>query len=182
MTTKILLYAGTILLYEWIVLLAFIVLNLVLGVINNSTGGRFPPFSMLAFVLNTLPAVAILFLADWIWRITAGCSFPLVILPILAVIHLRNIRAYGANVSNKYQATATIIGIILFVPIYFSMHGVSGATWTGLQSRTLQGPGLPSVDSGGRWRAATVASGVLMLPGPSLTHSRSPARLRPPPF
>jgi hypothetical protein len=93
MITTILLYTGTILLYEWVVLFAGVIPNLFLGLINNSTGGLFPPFSKFAFVLNTLPAIAILFLADWIWRISAGCSIPVVILPILAVVQLRNIRA-----------------------------------------------------------------------------------------
>lgn len=135
MITKILLYAGTILLYEWVVLFAGAIPNLVLGLINNSTGGRFPPISKFAFILNTLPAIAILFVADWIWRITAGCSLPVVILPILAVIHLRNLRVPGANISNKYQAIATVVGIVIFAPIYFSTHGLFDATWVGFGKR-----------------------------------------------
>lgn len=138
MTTKILLYGGTILLYEWVVLFAGAIPNLVLGLINNSTGGRFPPFSKFAFVLNTLPAIAILFLADWIWRISAGCSIPVVILPILAVVQLRNIRAPGANISNKYQATATVVGIVLFASIHLLLNGVDDITWFGFGSRTEQ--------------------------------------------
>jgi hypothetical protein len=138
MVAKILLYVGTILLYEWIVLFAGAIPNLFLGIINNSTGGRFPPFSKFAFVLKTLPAIAILFLADWIWRIAGGCSIPIVILPILAVIQFRNIRAPGANISNKYQATATVVGIILFACIHLVLNGIDDVTWFGFGSRSEQ--------------------------------------------
>ncbi len=129
MIEKFLLYIGTIFIFEWIVILVGIIPNLLLGVLNNITGGKFPPYHPLYFGLNTLPSIFMLFVLNWIWNLATDQGIP--ILAILALIAwlIKALKSPGANSANIHQLRTTIVGIILYLPIHFLLTGVNDIAW-----------------------------------------------------
>lgn len=79
--------------------------------------------------LRTIPAIAVLFLADWIWMLSAEQHIPLIIIPILVAIHVKSMKAPGANEPNIHQAKTATVGIALFVPIHIALVGLSNLSW-----------------------------------------------------
>lgn len=129
MVAKILLYLGTIFITEWIIMLVGIIPSLFLGLLNNATGGKFPPYHPLFFGLRTTPAIGVLFLADWIWEIVAGQHIALIVIPILVAIHIKSMKAPGANAANIHQAQTAIAGILIFIPCHIALIGISNINW-----------------------------------------------------
>jgi hypothetical protein len=130
MILQIILYTATIFAFEWIALFAGVIPGLLLGLMNRFVvKGAFTPMHPIALVMNLIPSLLILFLFDLLWVALTKAHLPLVILPVLIVIHIRNLRDPDANFINQYQATETIVGCLIFGIFAIVRFGLDGVNW-----------------------------------------------------
>lgn len=130
MILQIILYVATIFAFEWVTLFAGVIPGLLLGLMNRFlVKGAFTPMHPVTLVVNLIPSLLILFLFDLIWLAITKVHLPFVILPVLIVIHIRNLCDPNANFSNQYQATETIIGCLIFGIVEFVRFGLNGVNW-----------------------------------------------------
>jgi len=130
MILQIILYIVIIFAFEWITLFAGVIPRLLLGLMNRFiVKGAFTPMHPVTLVIYLIPSLLILFLFDLLWVALAKVHLPLVILPVLIVIHIRNLRDPNANFTNQYQATETIVGCLIFGTSAIVRLGLGGVNW-----------------------------------------------------
>lgn len=133
MLTTILMYLATLIIYPRASLFLGMIPAAILGVLNISRRNRnlealYPDHPLYKCVL-IIPALATLFLADWLWKLLAGQGLPLIIVPILLAFQIRTIRNPAVNASGVLIASMTALGLILFVPIYIVLTGFGIVRW-----------------------------------------------------
>lgn len=130
MILQIILYIVTIFAFEWITLFAGFIPSLLLGLMNRFiVKGAFTLMHPVTLVMNLIPSLLILFLFDLLWVALTKAHLPLVILPVLIVIHIRDLRDPNATFTNQYQATETIVGCVIFGISAIVRFGLNGVNW-----------------------------------------------------